>query len=127
MRRRPSGVLKRFSDSQLRAGLEAGPSAIELAGLYRVSRSAVYKRIKQLGLTTVAATMAPVESARAVKCTIDVFEQLAKGLERANLLMDACDRWLRSPENADEYDVSARSADTWVVYEETGTGPKGQP
>lgn len=47
---------------------------------------------------------------------IDVFAELQRAIERVNLLSDACDRWLRDPEQPDRYDVGARAEDVIVIY-----------
>src|SRR6476659_2243102 len=41
---------------------------------------------------------------------------LDQALERVRLLSDACDRWLRDPNDSTQYDVGPRSDDVTVVY-----------
>lgn len=42
--------------------------------------------------------------------------ELRQCMERVNLLYDACDRWLRDPEDPSRYDVGARADDVNVIY-----------
>jgi hypothetical protein len=39
-------------------------------------------------------------------------------MERVNLLYDACDRWLRDPDDPTRYDIGARAEDVNVIYSE---------
>jgi hypothetical protein len=47
-----------------------------------------------------------------------VIAQLERCLERVNLLFDACDRWLRDPDDPTRYDVGPRAEDVRVTYVE---------
>ncbi len=53
-----------------------------------------------------------------------VMNELKKCFERVNLLFDACDRWLRDPDNPSRYDLSPRTEDIKVIYEENGSNGK---
>lgn len=44
---------------------------------------------------------------------------------RVNLLFDACDRWLRDPDDLTRYEIGPRSEDISVVYSFQEKGPKG--
>ena len=115
--RTPRGSEKSFTDAQLRSDLKANLSVATIAKKHHVSRQAVYKRVNQLGLTTVAATVAPVESTRFVRNQLSAQEQLLKGLDKVNLLMDACDEWLRDASDPDRYEIGPRSGEVNVTYE----------
>ncbi len=51
---------------------------------------------------------------------LDVMEELQRCFQRVNLLFDACDRYLRDPDDATRYDVGPRSEDVMVTYTEPG-------
>jgi hypothetical protein len=53
---------------------------------------------------------------------LDVMAELRRCFERVNLLFDACDRWLRDPEDPARYDVGPRADDVTVIYSELGPG-----
>lgn len=112
----PKGLNRKFTDADLRADLEAGLKPKEIAARYGVSGAAVYKRINRLELTTTAAAVAPVESQRFVSRQLDVMEELNFNLTRLNLLMDACDGWLRDASDPTRYDIGARSEEIMVTY-----------
>jgi hypothetical protein len=116
MRKPPQGHENRITDAELRSELENGLKSPEIARKYGVSRQAISKRVNRLGLTTVAAAVAPEESRRFVRRQIDCMEELTRSLGRVNLLMDACDEWLRDPDNPERYDVGARSTEVTVHY-----------
>jgi hypothetical protein len=50
----------------------------------------------------------------------DVMGELERCFSRANLLFEACDRWLRDPENPDQYDLNPRAEDVYVTLVEAG-------
>ncbi|RYG57149.1 hypothetical protein EON80_28595 [bacterium] len=52
----------------------------------------------------------------------ELIAELQKCIERVNLLSDACDDWLRDPDDPNRYFVGARSEDIKVVYEEEKEG-----
>jgi len=116
MAKAPSGHESRITDAELRSEVATGLSVAAIARKYGVSRQAISKRVNRLGLTTVAAVVAPEESRRFVRRQIDCMEELTKSLRRVNLLMDACDEWLRDPDNPERYDVGARSTEVTVHY-----------
>lgn len=47
---------------------------------------------------------------------LDVMHELARALKRVNLLFDACDAWLRDPDDPTQYDVGPRATDVTVIY-----------
>lgn len=107
----------RFTDEQLRADLAAGLRPVDIARKYAVSRAAVSKRVNRLELSTTSAVAAPIESQRFVRRSIDAIGQLTHSLGRVNLLLDACDEWLRDPEAPERYDLGPRSSEVQVTYE----------
>jgi hypothetical protein len=44
--------------------------------------------------------------------------ELRQCMERVNLLYDACDRWLRDPDDPTRYDIGPRAGDVNVIYSE---------
>lgn len=44
--------------------------------------------------------------------------ELRRIMQRAGMLFDACDRWLRDPEHPERYDIGPRAEDVHVIYEE---------
>ncbi len=69
---------------------------------------------------TRAQTTAIVEAHEAAQdaAALDLADELRRALRRVNLLFDACDAWLRDPDDPSRYDVSARAEDIDVVYTE---------
>lgn len=63
-------------------------------------------------------SMLKAESAKADALSIDVMAELRQCIERVSLLSDACDRWLRDPDDPTRYDIGPRSEDVKVTYEE---------
>ncbi len=55
---------------------------------------------------------------------LDVMAELQRCFERVNLLFDACDRYLRDPDDPARYDVGPRSEDVTVTYTEPGEDGK---
>jgi len=55
---------------------------------------------------------------------LDVMEELQRCFQRVNLLFDACDRYLRDPDDSTRYDVGPRSEDVLVTYTELGDDGK---
>ncbi len=47
-----------------------------------------------------------------------LIDELRKYRKRVELLFDACDRWLRDPDNPDQYDLSPRENEVRVIYTE---------
>ena len=69
--------------------------------------------------------LAKAQGAAEVADANGIMAELRRCMERVNLLFDACDRWLRDPDNAEQYDVGPRAEDVKVTYTETGA--KGKP
>ena len=111
----PKGRKRSLTDEQLRQELESHTQA-EIAAKYGISAAAVSKRVKRLQVGTVAAVVAPQEARRFVSRTIDAMEELARSLERANLLSDACDEWLRDAKRPDRYSIGPRAEEVQVTY-----------
>ena len=47
---------------------------------------------------------------------MDLLAELAECVKRVHLLSDACDRWLRDPDDPTRYDVGPRAEDVAVSY-----------
>jgi predicted transcriptional regulator len=123
--RPPRGSAKKFTDQELREAISRGTKPADFARQVGVSRQAVNSRVKQLQLTTASAVVAPEESRRFTATQIDVMEQLALNLRRANLLMDACDAWLRDADDSRKYDLGPRGDEVLVTYFVEEEGPRG--
>ncbi|MGH2976419.1 MAG: hypothetical protein ACREOQ_17690, partial [Gemmatimonadales bacterium] len=48
----------------------------------------------------------------------NTLQQFDRVLERVNLLFDACDRWLRDPEDPTRYEIGPRAENVQVTYED---------
>jgi hypothetical protein len=58
---------------------------------------------------------------------IDLIAELAKQLARANLMSDACGRWLRDPADESRYEIGPRAGEIIVTYmEHVGEGQFAQ-
>jgi len=91
-----------------------------IAQQYGVSAWAVLRhRETHLAAQAVAAVQAEQQ-----QDALDVMAELRRCFQRTNLLMNACDRWLRDPEDPSRYDVGPRAGDVLVIYEETGADGK---
>lgn len=89
----------------------------DIARQWGVSKDAVGRHRKaHLPANLVRAT----ETAQA----IDLREQIESLFGRIHLLYDACDRWLRDPEDPSRYDIGPRAGDISVTYWEEG--PSGR-
>ena len=66
--------------------------------------------------------LAKAQEAAEVAAADSLMAELRQYMGRVQLLYDACDRWLRDPENADQYDVGPRAEDVRVLYAESVNG-----
>ncbi len=110
----------------IEAALVAGQSAPAIAAAYRVSHDAVSRHFaSHLADTLVRAaqTVAAVQVEQQ-QDALDVMAELRRCFDRTNLVMDACDRWLRDPEDPTRYDVGPRAGDVMVIYLEPGADGK---
>jgi hypothetical protein len=64
------------------------------------------------------APMASIEPAQ--PGSLDLFAQMELCVGRVRLLMDACDAWLRDPEDGSRYTVEPRASEIRVVYDDYG-------
>lgn len=71
------------------------------------------------------ATLAKAQDSAALASADALMAELRRCMARVNLLFDACDRWLRDPEQPDQYDIGPRAGDVKLVY--TEPGPDGKP
>lgn len=112
----PKGRKRKISDEELRACVGRNMTGAEIARAYKCSEANVSQRLKALNLSTASALTAPVESRRFVRQSLGVMEQLAKNLVSANLLLDACDEWLRDADDATKYDLGPRGQEVLITY-----------
>ena len=107
-------ICKSKQRTEIERALVAGTPMPELAALYRVSEDALLRhRANHL-----PASMLKSQEAKDTLHSIDVMQELQNCIERVNLLSDACDRWLRDPDDPSRYDVGPRAEDVKVSYEE---------
>lgn len=85
-----------------------------IASRFDVSRAAL-QRHAQSHLPT---AIVKAEEVRAEVRSIDIMKELQRCLNRVNLVFDACDRWLRDPDDPGRYDIGPRAEDVMVTYEE---------
>jgi hypothetical protein len=120
-------------------GLVGGLTCAGLARRFGLSRYAI-NRHKLRHLPKILAGVAPqagpprregiaalarAEEQRRTTRAADLVAELQRVFERANLLFDACDRWLRDPDDPQRYEIGPRAEDLSVVY--TEPGPRGAP
>jgi hypothetical protein len=98
-----------------------GNSAPQIAAHYRgISDDAVRRH----AAGHLPATLAAAATQKSLASSADTLRQLERCLERVNLLFDACDRWLRDPEDSTRYEIGPRAEDIRVTYEERGDNGK---
>ena len=88
---------------------------------FRLSQSSLYRHYCE----HLPGALVKAREAAAVASSDRLLTELQRCLERVNLLFDACDRWLRDPEDPSRYEVGARAEDVSVTYFEAGSN--GQP
>lgn len=66
----------------------------------------------------IPAALAKAQQAQAEAEAINVLDELKQMAERVRLLYDACDRWLRDPDDAQRYTLDARASEVTVIYDE---------
>ena len=87
----------------------------DIAGQFRVSKSALDRHKAE----HLPATMVKAQEVKDGTHALDVMEELRRLFARVNLLFDACDRWLRDPDDPTRYDIGPRAEDVTVTYSET--------
>jgi hypothetical protein len=55
---------------------------------------------------------------------VDVMAEVQRIMARVQLLFDACDRWLRDPDDSTRYELGPRDHDVQVIYREVGSNGK---
>jgi hypothetical protein len=60
--------------------------------------------------------LAKAKEAKEVAQADSLTAELKRIMARVTLLFDACDRWLRDPENPEQYDIGPRAEDVSVTY-----------
>jgi hypothetical protein len=98
--------------------LVAGAAVPPVAARYGLGRRSVQRHKEQ----HLPATLTQAQDAADVASADSLMAELRRVMARVQLLSDACDRWLRDPENDAQYDVGPRSEDVRVIYSETAGG-----
>lgn len=83
----------------------------DIARQWRVSKDAVARHKDHI-----PAHLAKAEAAKEMAQADSLTAELKRIAARINLLFDACDRWLRDPENPEQYDIGPRAEDLSVTY-----------
>lgn len=98
--------------------LVTGEPVPAVAARYDLGRRSV-QRHKD---THLPASLTQAHDAAEVASADSIMAELRGVMARVQKLFDACDRWLRDPENPDQYDVGPRSDDVRVLYAEVVNG-----
>jgi hypothetical protein len=91
-----------------------------IAGRYDVARTSL-QRHQEAHLPE---ALLKADESKAVAHSIDIMGELQECIARVSLLSDACDRWLRDPDDPTRYDVGPRAQDVKVTYEEEAGTPE---
>lgn len=121
MPNQPSGRSRKVTDEQLRADMQSGLKAVQIATKYGVTEGAISRRLKRLDAATTAVAVAPEESRRYVHRSIDAMGELTDSLHHVKKLMAACDEWLTDADDPEKYDIGPRSDEIHVTYYEVLT------
>jgi hypothetical protein len=76
------------------------------------------KEARDLAKRVETATAAEMKECREKGRAGDVLRELERCFQKANRLIDACDQWLRDPDDPTRYDIGPRADDVTVVYDE---------
>ena len=119
---RPCTICSDEGRDEIDLALASGEPVRQVASKWLVSRSALARHSESHVRPGVARVQALVreQTIRQAQHDLDVIAELQRAFDRINLLFDACDRWLRDPEDPTRYDVSARADDVDVIYLERG-------
>ena len=112
----------------MRQALGEGLSVDDMMARFKCSDVAIYRRVKKLGLMTLAAAVSPAESERVVAANIDAIVELTESLKYVKKLRAATDEWLQDANDPEKYDIGARAEEVLVTYwhmdESGGDAPK---
>lgn len=107
--------------SAIEQALVGDISLRDIARQWSVSKDALARhKVDHIVEVLMQATKAQQESD-----AIDVMDELRRCFDRINLLFDACDRWLRDPDDPKRYTLEPRANEVKVIY--TEDGPNGKP
>jgi hypothetical protein len=115
---RPCTVCQHPERPAIEGAVVAGESAAAIAAKYRVSDDAISRHSAAhlpATLARAAQAVAAVQIEQQADA-LDVMAELRRCFERVNLVAEACDRWLRDPEEPSRYDVGPRAGDVLVIY-----------
>jgi hypothetical protein len=101
--------------------LVEGASPAKIAARYRKFSDDTIRRHADGHLP---ARLAQAAEVRETTDASETLQLLHRCLERVNLLFDACDRWLRDPDDPSRYDIGPRASDVRVTYEAKGDDGK---
>ncbi|MCI0490787.1 MAG: hypothetical protein L0229_29695 [Blastocatellia bacterium] len=90
-----------------------------IAKQFQVGYSAVNRH-----QSCIAAELEEVREAGKLERAVSIETELANCFARVNRLLDACDAWLRDPDDPARYDIGPRAEEVTVIYTvENGDGP----
>lgn len=98
-----------------------GETAPRVAAIYRGLSDDAVRRHAAAHLPAHVAQAADV---RTLASASETLAQIDRCRDRVNLLLDACDRWLRDPEDPSRYDIGPRAENVKVTYVERGEDGK---
>ena len=97
-----------------------------VADLFAVSKTALMRHTNNRHINNhIVKAQEKSAEAQAVTQGINLLQQMERMAERANLLFDACDRWLRDADDPSRYDIGPRAEDVRITY--TVRGEDGRP
>jgi hypothetical protein len=103
--------------------LVEGGSYTEIVSLYSVTKPALSRHKAE----HLPATLVQAKQVEDVARADGLLEELQRITTRVNLLFDACDRWLRDPDDPTRYEIGPRVEDVKVTYEIFEAGDNGRP
>lgn len=105
-----------------RALVSEGASIRDVAGRFNLGRSAVARHKD----AHIPAALADAVEQERLDEAVDLMAELRACIDRVKLMVDATDRWLRDPDDPDQYDIGARAEDVDVIYTEPAPNGKGR-
>jgi hypothetical protein len=124
---RPCSVCGHAERDAIDLALVSGEPARRVGVRWSVSRSAVTRHFGSHVRPGVARVQAVVrnQTVQENQHDVDVMAEVQRVMARVQLLFDACDRWLRDPDDSTRYELGPRDHDVQVIYREVGSN--GRP
>ena len=116
-----------MSDTEIQTDLDAGMTVADVARKHGVTYQAVYYRIKNNKRRQVEVSVRDDQDRRVVGDGVNAIEILTRAIERESRVSDACDEYLRDPDDPTRYDVGPRASELNVIYEDYEMGADDKP